>query len=131
MAAFLDMPPNHAPVVITEDGGGLVQKYIDAAIKYAFEKRVVVIDGSCRSACMMALSVPGVCVTKNAEVKVHHAYDARTNRPRKDVTEYMVGFLPDKIQATLQGQIKADYWPGATLTGEKLIELGVKECKLD
>ncbi len=129
MTAFLDMPPNHAPVVITEDGGGLVQQYIDAAVKYALEKRQVAIVGSCRSACMMALSVPGVCVTKNAEVKVHHAYDARTNRPRKDVTEYMVGFLPDKIQATLQGQIKADYWPGATLTGEKLISLGISECK--
>ena len=89
MAAFLDAPPNHAPVVITEDGGGLVQKYIDAAVRYAFEKREVAIAGPCRSACMMALAVPNVCVTKNAEVSIHWAYDQTSNALRKDVTNYM------------------------------------------
>jgi hypothetical protein len=129
MPAFIDIPPNHAPVVITEDGGGLVQKYIDTAIRYAFEKRQVAITGSCRSACMMALAVPNVCVTKNAEVSFHWAYDQTTNVLRKDVTNYMMTLLPDNIQASMKGKLKRDFSSEATLSGEKLIKLGINECQ--
>lgn len=131
MPAFIDIPPNHAPVIITEDGGGLVQKYIDAAIKYTFEKRAVAIDGPCYSACMMALAVPGVCVTKNAEVSIHWAYDQTSNVLRKDVTNYMLNMLPDAVQESVKGKIQRDFSPGATLSGEKLIKLGINECKKD
>ena len=130
MPAFLDVPPNHAPVVITEDGGGLVQKYLDQAYRYAIEKREVQIAGSCRSACVLALAIDKVCVWPEAEVKVHHAYDRDTGRIRYDVTNLMTSALPKKIQQRLEGNIRVDYWPGATMTGEELISLGVRRCDL-
>lgn len=130
MPAFLDTPPNHDPVVITEDGGGLVQKYIDAALKYALEKREVQIAGSCRSACMMALAVKNVCVWPNAEVAVHYAYDKDTGRIRKDVTDLMTSALPNNIQAHLKGKIRVDFWSGATMTADELVTLGVRRCDL-
>jgi len=130
MSAFLDVPPNHAPVVITEDGGGLVQQYIDAALKYALEKREVQIAGSCRSACVLALAVNKVCVWPNAEVAVHHAYDRDTGRIRKDVTELMTSVLPNRIQNHLKGKIRVDYWEGATMTADELVTLGVRRCDI-
>ncbi len=130
MSAFLDVPPNHAPVVITEDGGGLVQKYIDAALKYALEKREVQIAGSCRSACMLALAVKNVCVWPNAEVAVHHAYDADTGKIRYDVTALMTSALPTNIQKRLKGKIRQDYWPGATMKADELVSLGIRRCDL-
>jgi hypothetical protein len=130
MPAFLDVPPNHAPVVITEDGGGLVQKYLDQALRYALEKREVQIAGSCRSACMLALSLDRVCVWPEAEVKVHHAYDRDTGRIRYDITNLMTSVLPEKIQKRLAGNIRSEYWEGATMTGDELVSLGVKRCEL-
>lgn len=130
MPAFLDVPPNHAPVVITEDGGGLVQKYLDQALRYALEKREVQIAGSCRSACMLALSLDRVCVWPEAEVKVHHAYDRDTGRIRYDITNLMTSVLPEKIQKRLSGNIRSEYWEGATMTGDELVSLGVKRCEL-
>ena len=130
MPAFLDVPPNHAPVVITEDGGGLVQKYLDQAIRYAREKREVQIAGSCRSACVLALAIDNVCVWPSAEVKVHHAYEPDTMKIRYDVTKMMTDVLPKRIQDRLRGNIRIDYWEGATMTGDELVSLGVRRCDL-
>ena len=58
MGDFTAPPPNNAPVAIYEDGGGLVKKYQEMAFQYKLEGRKVKILGSCRSACVLALSVP-------------------------------------------------------------------------
>ena len=91
MSPFLYPPPDiKQPVVIYNDGGGLVTKYFEQAYRYKMEGRRVEIRGSCRSACILALSVPNVCVSPAAEVKAHNAYEKYTGVRRPDVTEEML-----------------------------------------
>lgn len=129
MSPFLYPPPNNAPVIIYEDGGGLVNKYIEQAHKYALENRRVEIRGSCRSACLLALSVPRVCVTQNVQVKAHHAYEEISGAVRTDITEKMLAELPRNIRERLDGKIQVHYNPSATLDYNDLRKLNIPDCK--
>ena len=126
---FLYPPPDvKQPVVIHEDGGGLVDKYIEQAHIYRFQGRRVEIRGSCRSACLLALSVPKVCVSDNAVVKAHHAYESRTGVSRPDVTNKMLWELPENIRARLDGKIGERYTAQSTLTYNDLRKLNIPDC---
>lgn len=126
---FLYPPPDvKQPVVINEDGGGLVTKYLEQAHIYRFEGRRVEIRGSCRSACLLALSVPKVCVSKSAVVKAHHAYESETGVRRPDVTKKMLWELPENIRVYLDGKIQNTYTPESTLTYAELRKLDVPDC---
>lgn len=127
-ADFLNPPMFNAPVAIYQDGGGLVSEYAKKAFQYRMEGREVQILGSCRSACLMALSVPKVCVGPDAEVKAHHAYDKDTGMIRDDVTAQMLVQLPYNIASEIGPHIRRDYTPGATLNADKLVELGIRRC---
>ncbi len=127
--SFLSPPPDiKQPVVIREDGGGLVDKYIAQAHQYALEKRRVEIRGSCRSACTLALSVPSVCVAPGAVVKMHQAYELYSGKERPDITNKMLNELPMSIRQRLDGHISRDYSVEATLTYGELRNLGVPDC---
>ena len=128
MTGYLDAPRLPVPVVITEDRGGLVSKYKMATERYVLENRRVVIDGSCRSACVLALGARNVCVTPNAVVKFHAAYNSITGEERPDVTREMVNSLSLKIQSSVNGKIGREYSPGATLGYSRLVELGISPC---
>ncbi len=129
MSPFLHPPVDiRQPVVIISDGGGLVDDYMKAAWQYRLEKRRVEIRGSCRSACILALSVPNVCVAPGALVKAHHAYEVDTHTPRTDITDKMLAQLPVKIRTKLDGNITVNYNPNATLTYTQLVALGVPSC---
>ena len=125
---FTAPPPNMEPVAIYNDGGGLVEQYRLAAYKYRMEGRQVKILGSCRSACVLALSVPNVCVGPDAVVKAHHAYEKNTGVVRVDITESMMRELPDNIRREIEPNIQRQYNSGATLTYRKLLALGVPDC---
>ena len=128
MGDFLHPPPGHAPVAIYEDGGGLVDQYRDAAWQYNMTGRQVKILGSCRSACILALSVKNVCVGPNAVVKAHMAYERDTHVLRHDITARMLDDLPAAISERLSGNITRSYNPKATLTYRELVSLGVRKC---
>lgn len=128
MQDFIHTPAGYAPVEIYEDGGGLVTEYQRKAIQYSLENRQVQIKGACRSACLLALSVPDVCVTPSAVVKAHHAYEEKTHKVRYDVTQQMLNSLPPKIKHALENSIEVNYTPDATLTYQELRELGVPSC---
>jgi len=129
MGQFLYPPPDvRQPVVIVNDGGGLVDQYERAAWRYRLERRRVEIRGSCRSACTLALSVPNVCVGRGAVVKWHHAYNVDTHEPRYDITKSMLAQLPMRIQYQVGSKITIDYNPNATLTYTQLVALGVADC---
>jgi len=125
---FTTPPPNMEPVAIYNDGGGLVDKYRIAAFQYRLEGRQVKILGSCRSACVLALSVPNVCVGPNAVVKAHHAYEQRTGIIRADVTESMMRELPENIRREIQPNISRQYNEAATLDYKELLALGIPDC---
>lgn len=129
MSPFLYPPPDvKQPVAIYNDGGGLVDAYIAQARKYRLEKRRVEIRGSCRSACIMALSVPTVCVAPGAVVKAHNAYEQSTGTIRPDVTDMMLSELPYRIRVRLDGKIKTFYSTEATLDYDDLRSLGINDC---
>jgi hypothetical protein len=129
MTGFLDAPKLPIPVVITEDRGALVGKYQMATLRYNFENRRVVIDGSCRSACVLALGARIVCVTPNAIVKFHAAYNSFTGEERPDVTGEMLNSLPPKLQHSVRDKVGRDYSPSTTLNYNRLVELGISPCK--
>ena len=128
MGDFIHPPAGNAPVAIYEDGGGLVDQYQAAAWEYNLKNRQVKILGSCRSACIYALSVRNVCVGPNAVVKAHMAYERDTNIVRADITARMIESLPARIYERLNGNITRGYNPRATLTYRDLISLGVRKC---
>lgn len=128
MGEFLNPPAIYSPVVINNDGGGLVDSYEEAVRRYTIEGREVRIKGSCRSACILSLSVPNVCVYPSAVVKAHNAYEQNTGIRRPDVTARMLSSLPTRIQSKLRGQISDLYNSHTILTGNELIKLGVRQC---
>ena len=128
MGDFLNVPPNMEPVAIYEDGGGLVTKYQAMAQRYRLEGRRIKISGSCRSACVLALSVPTTCVMPRAVVKAHLAYESDTGRVRQDITREMMWQLPDKVRARLEPNLTRDYNAKTTLNYYDLVSLGVPSC---
>lgn len=128
MGDFLYPPPNMEPVAIYSDGGGVVEKYQQAAAQYRLEGREVRINGSCRSACVLALSVPNVCVSPGAVVKAHQAYETYSGRERPDITAEMMGSLPYAIRARLEPNIRREYWSGSILGYSDLVSLGIRPC---
>lgn len=129
MGGFLDVPTAHAAVVITYDGGGLVSDYLKAAIKYSSEGREVKISGICRSACVLSLSVPRVCVFPEAIVSMHYATDIDKRLPRAAATEQILQSLPTNIAAAYRPNISKDFTRSATLTGGQLVNLGIRPCQ--
>ena len=128
MSEFLDPPALVRPIVINNDGGGLVDKYETAVRRYTLEGREVRIKGSCRSACILSLSVPNVCVYPGAVVKAHNAYEMDTGVRRPDVTARILSSLPYRVRLKLEGQVRDQYWKGSILTGSDLIKLGIRNC---
>lgn len=125
---FTTPPPNMEPVAIYDDGGGLVEKYREAAYQYRLEGRQVKILGSCRSACILALSVPNVCVGPEAVVMAHHAYGLYSGKIKPDTTKAILDELPSNISRVIGPNIRKKYTEGATLTYGELRALGVPKC---
>ena len=128
MQDFLHTPAGLAPVEIVEDGGGLVTSYQRKAYQYTLEGRRVEIKGSCRSACLLALSVPDVCVAPGAVVKAHHAYEQFTKVVRTDITREMLQSLPENIKNQLAPRMQTHYTSSTTLTYDELRNLGIADC---
>ena len=129
MTGFLCAPPDISqPVVITNDGGGVVENYAKIAIEYGLEKRRVEIRGSCRSACSLALGIPTVCVGPGAEVKFHHAYEAHSQKLRTDITDKMLKAIPPRVANQVRPYITVEYNKAATLDYNQLVVLGIKPC---
>lgn len=128
MGSFLHPPPNNAPIVIYEDGGGIVEEYKAAAWRYGLEHRRIEIRGSCRSACTLALGVPNVCVGYGAVVKFHEAYEQKTGIVRHDITKEMLSLTPAKVRQAVEPNISINYNKGSILYYDQLVNLGIPSC---
>ena len=72
----------HAAVRIADDRGGRIGNYLDRYEAIRTSGETVVIDGDCLSACTMvlgAISRDRICVTPNASLGFHAAYDFGAN----------------------------------------------------
>ena len=129
MGSFLYPPPEPAAIVIYDDGGGIVEAYKDAVMRYASADRPVKVVGSCRSACTLVLAYTNACVYPTAVFKWHMAYNSfDPSILYPDVTSEMIDWMPFAIQDRLRMHIRKEYNNGATMTGSELIKYGIKEC---
>ena len=129
MSDFTQPTYDTEPVAIYNDGGGLVSEYARAAWDYRLKGRKVKIVGQCRSACVLALAVPGTCVGPHAVVKAHYAYNQRTGEIDYQTTKAMMDILPTTIQERLEPNLTRNYNSRTTLYAKDLIALGVPACK--
>ena len=120
---YLEPPPFPAPVIVQKDVGGYVADYRAATERYRAEDREVQL-GECRSACTLALSLPGVCVWPSSVVKFHKAYDAKTKVVDEGVSQELFNAYPPAVRARL-GTLTRNY---QVLTGTELISLGLRNC---
>jgi hypothetical protein len=120
---YLDPPPFPAPVIVQKDVGGYVADYKAATERYRAEDREVQLH-ECRSACTLALSLPGVCVYPTSILKFHKAYDVNTKVADEGISEELFSSYPPAVQAKL-GTLTRGY---KVLTGAELIALGMRNC---
>jgi len=128
MGDFLHTPPNNAPLAIYEDGGGIVETYLNQANKFNLEGRRVEIRGSCRSACVIALSVKNVCVAPGATVKAHLPYEQWSGKIRMDYVQKMLDPVPYNIRTYLEGKLQKNYTADTTLDYSELRSFGIADC---
>jgi hypothetical protein len=110
--------------VVTKDVGGLVSSYVAQTERYRAEGREVRLH-ECRSACTLALSLPGVCVYPSSVLKFHQAYNQITRETDHGISRQMFESYPKPVQARLGG-LTRDY---RVLGGAELISLGIRNCE--
>lgn len=99
---YLDPPPFPAPVIVQKDVGGYVADYRAQTERYRAENREVQLH-ECRSACTLALGLPGVCVYPTSILKFHKAYDVNTRVPDDAISRELLESYPPAVRARLGG----------------------------
>jgi hypothetical protein len=95
---------SHAVVRIAEDRGGRIGTYVDKYQDLRSSGETVVIDGLCASACTIVLgAVPHdrICVTSNARLGFHAAWDRGSNGravTNAEATQMLYSMYPTPIR---------------------------------
>jgi len=79
---FAGVGASHAAVRIANDRGGQIGRYLDRYDALRASGQAVMIDGLCASACTIVLgAIPHdkICVTSNATLGFHAAFDFTSN----------------------------------------------------
>jgi hypothetical protein len=101
---------SHAVVRISNDRGGLIQRYLDRYDELNGTGQTVVIDGLCASACTILLGkipLDRVCVTDRANLAFHAAWDLGaggrhiTNR---EATRMMYSMYPAAVRSWISAR---------------------------
>jgi len=101
--------------VITNDPGGRVGDYLASAYEPGIE-----IQGFCASACTLALSAPGVCISPDAQLVFHAATVPLGTRI---IYEHYPHAIQNWIEARGGLTTRLLY-----MTGREAISLGVRRC---
>lgn len=122
-------PPAFSAHVITNDRGGVIVNY-----RYRYDQlhaagARVVIDGTCASACTLALAYPRTCVTPRSRLGFHSAYyPIPFFAPiSQEWTDYMFAHYPRGVQRWINargGMQREMKW----LSGKEAARLGVRAC---
>ena len=120
---YLAPPPEPAPVVIMRDIGADYASYLRQTDMYRASNREVRL-GECRSACTLALSLPRVCVYKSSILRFNQIFDQDSREIDVAATDALFRSYPVKVRAHL-GYLTRKY---KTLSGAKLISLGIRDC---
>jgi hypothetical protein len=104
MLLFAQAEASHALVRITDDRGGQIGRYVDRYEKLRASGQAIIIDGLCASACTIVLgTIPysKICVTPNAELAFHAAWDfGRRGRviPNPEATKELFSMYPSQVR---------------------------------
>ncbi len=95
---------SHALVRITDDRGGQIGRYVHRYEKLRASGQAIIIDGLCASACTIVLgAIPydRICVTPNAELAFHGAWDFGSRGraiPNPEATKELFSMYPSPVR---------------------------------
>lgn len=123
--SYLHPPPSpNLPVVVHKDVGGLVADYKAMTEVYRRQNREVRLH-ECRSACTLALSLPNVCVYPHSVLRFHSAYHRDTKQVDPEISAELLSHYPPAVRERLGNRLTRHY---RSLSGQELIDLGVRDC---
>lgn len=111
-----------------QDRGGRIDMYAE---RIAYARGVHRIDGDCYSACSMWLGYRRSCITRDARVWFHGAYEiGRDNIVKPDGNAYMAAYYPPQVKRIVSDWLGTTHFSRAhTLTGAQLIAMGMRPCR--
>ncbi len=101
---FAGVGASHAVVRIADDRGGRIGTYVDKYQGLRSSGETVIIDGLCASACTIVLgAVPHdkICVTSNANLGFHAAWDVGSNGravTNPEATQMLYSMYPTPVR---------------------------------
>jgi hypothetical protein len=104
LVMFACVGASQATVRISDDRGGRIGTYVDKYQDLRSSGETVVIDGLCASACTIVLgAVPHdkICVTSNANLGFHAAWDFGTNGravTNPEATQMLYSMYPSQVR---------------------------------
>ena len=124
-----------AAIRIADDRGGRIGNYLDKYEAIRTSGDTVIIDGSCLSACTIvlgAVSHDRICVTPNANLGFHAAYDFAANGREvinAEATQVLYSRYPSSIRRWIaaRGGLKSQM---IFLHGKELMDM-YRPCYLD
>jgi hypothetical protein len=107
---------SQATIRIADDRGGRIGNYLDKYEALRTSGETVIIDGSCLSACTIVLGTIAhdrICVTSNASLGFHAAYDFSANGhtvPNLEATRMLYSHYPSAVRhwISARGGLKAE-----------------------
>jgi hypothetical protein len=113
-------------------GGGRFAVYTPIIAKYNRSGERFRIEGVCRSACTLFLSIRNVCIERKAELSFHGGPDAKTHKvgPSSTSTRGMLAAYKPALRRYLLDGHHMDTSAYHTLSGATLIDtFGYPACK--
>ena len=107
---FVGAASGNSAVRIVNDRGGMIGSYIDKYEGLRSSGQMVMIDGLCASACTIVLGTVShdkICVTANAALSFHAAFDLGTNGQEitnRAATKALYSMYPLQVQRWISRQ---------------------------
>ena len=109
--------------------GGLTEYFETIVQQYNQSGEQFRIEGDCRSACTMFLSIRNVCIMRNARLMFHAGHD-RYQNITASATAHMTNTYNDKLRAYVIANRFMETKAFHTISGRDMItKFGYRECK--
>ncbi|SFP42191.1 hypothetical protein [Tranquillimonas alkanivorans] len=122
----------NAPLVVSTDRGGVIGERVTAIDRIrALRQRVEIRGPLCLSSCTMLLGAGDVCVDPDAKLGFHgpSLYGRPLTEDQFDYwSEIMATYYPEPLRRWFMKEARFRIAGYYTVTGENVIELGVKRC---
>lgn len=113
--------PALAVVVITEDGGGIINEFEQRYATFKASNEFVILDGMCASACTLVFNImprENVCVTERAKLGFHSAYTQEKGMA-PEFSALGTDMLWKALPPAVKDALRAKGWDGGELEGWK------------